>query len=214
MCCRGFPQSKNSVSRQFGIRVRTTRPAPLPTVNTCAKACHEGGSYWLVVANTVTAMRITWLQPWLHRRRERSTLTLAAVISRWPFTRRNRPDAICARPSLDSSRSDQQDMPIQRVMLSLSHHLDVSRATQYLQHELDCDGWHVACRHEHQLVVQLTRGGVATYGVSYECSPAVEKAIYHGNHAWTLTIIPLHGRDNLPAHQVAEIKAGLGELHG
>lgn len=95
----------------------------------------------------------------------------------------------------------------------MTHHLDVSRVTQHLVHQLDCDGWHVACRHDHQMVVQLTRGGVAAYGVSYECSPAVEKAIYHGSRAWALTIIPLHGQDNLPAHKVTEIKAGLGELH-
>lgn len=157
---------------------------------------------------------MAWLQPLFHRRQAHRTPTLAAVISRWPFTRRNRLGRICTLPAPNSPRFDQQDIPIQRVTLSLAHHLDVSRATQYLLRQLDCDGWHVACRHDHQMVVQLTRGGVATYGVSYECSPAVEKAVYHGSRAWALTIIPLHGIDNLPAHKVTEIKAGLGELHG
>lgn len=159
-------------------------------------------------------MRIGWLQPWLRRRREQRTPTLAAAISRWPFTQRDRLAAICTRAAPNSCRSDQQEMPIRRVTLSLTHHVDVSRATRYLQHQLDCDGWHVGCRHEHQLVVQLTRGGVAIYGVSYECSPTVEKAIYHGGRAWALTIIPLHAKENLPAHKITEIKVGLGELHG
>ena len=72
----------------------------------------------------------------------------------------------------------------------------------------------MACQHDHQSVVQFTRDSVARYGVSYECSPAVQKAVYHGSRAWALTIIPLHGRDNLSAEKVAEIKAGLAALHG
>lgn len=99
-------------------------------------------------------------------------------------------------------------------MMSLPHHLDVNLATQFLQHSLDCDGWHVACRHDHQLVVQLTRGGIAVYGISYECSSAVEKAVYHGSRAWALIIIPLHGKDNLPPQKVSALKAGLADLHG
>ena len=52
------------------------------------------------------------------------------------------------------------------------------------------------------------------YGVTYDCTPDVEKAVYHGSRTWALTIIPLHGNDNLPVAKVAEIKAGLGHLHG
>ena len=166
-----------------------------------------------MVANIFTAMKIAWFQPWSHRRRARTTPTLAAAISRWPFIRRNRLATICTRSGPDTAALDQLEVPIERVTLSLSHHLDVSRATQHLANQLDCDGWHVGCRHDHQVVVQLTRGGVARYGVSFECSPPVEKAIYHGSRAWALTIIPLHGEDNLPAHQVTATKAGLGELH-
>jgi len=109
---------------------------------------------------------------------------------------------------------DHPDPPIQRVAFSLPHHLDVSRATRCLLHHLNCDSWHVGCRHDHQLVVQLTRAGVASYGISYECSPPVEKAVYHASRAWALTLIPLHGKDNLPAEKVRAIKAGLAELHG
>jgi len=139
---------------------------------------------------------------------------LAATMSRWPFTQRNRGGSVGTLPTPNSSRPDREDAPIHRVMLSLTHQLEVSRATHYLLQHLDCDGWSVGSRHDHQLVVQLTRGGDATYGVAYDCSPAVEKAVYHGNRAWALTIIPLRGKDNLPADKVTEIKAGLGELHG
>ena len=117
-------------------------------------------------------------------------------------------------PSPGQSGFDTQAIPVQRVILSLRHHLDVNLATRYLLHQLDCDGWHVACRHDHQLVAQLTRGGIARYCVAYDCSPAVEKAVCHGSRAWTMAITPLHGEDNLPAPKVAEIKAGLCELHG
>ena len=99
-------------------------------------------------------------------------------------------------------------------MLPLRHHLDVNVATEYLLRAVDCDDWHVVCRHDHQLVVQLTRGGVARYCVSYDCTPAVEKAVCHGSRAWAMAIIPLDAEDSLPAHKVAEIKAGLGELVG
>jgi hypothetical protein len=99
------------------------------------------------------------------------------------------------------------------VSLPLRHHLDVVLATAYLQHRLDCDGWHVACCHDHQLVVQLTRGGTAKYCVAYDCSPGVEKAVCHGSRAWALAITPLHGEDNLAPQSVTEIKAGLCELH-
>jgi hypothetical protein len=48
----------------------------------------------------------------------------------------------------------------------------------------------------------------------YDCSPPVEKAIYHGSRAWALTLIPLHEEDNLAADKVATIKAGLARVHG
>ncbi|HEY9172890.1 MAG TPA: hypothetical protein VI136_11445 [Verrucomicrobiae bacterium] len=96
----------------------------------------------------------------------------------------------------------------------MAHHVEVTRLTQHLMHELGCDGWHAASRHEHQLVVLLTRGGLAKYCVAYDCSPACEKAIYHGSRAWALALTPLHVEDNLPAQKVMALKAGLGALHG
>lgn len=159
-------------------------------------------------------MRIAWLQPWFHRRQERRTPTLAAAVSRWPFIRRSRRGKQCGPCGPRSPLVEPQDVPIERVTLSLSHHLEVSQVTHFLLNQLNCDAWHVACRHDHQMVVQLTLGGLARYGISFDCSPAVEKAVYHGSRAWALTIIPLHGNDNLPAQRLTEIKAGLAALHG
>lgn len=166
-----------------------------------------------MVVSSVTAMRIAWLQPWSHRRRARTTPTLAAAISRWPFLRPHRLATICTNAAPASGCTQPLEIPIERVTFSLPHHLDVSLATQYLAQQLVCDGWHVGCRHDHQVVVQLTSGGIARYGISYDCSPPIEKAVYHGSRAWSLTIIPLHGRDNLPIDKVTAIKTGLAELH-
>lgn len=166
---------------------------------------------WQRVAKKGLAMKIIWLEPWLHRWCEPQTPRLA---DRWPFARRRRVRTTCPRPAPDSPRLDPQDIPIQRVTLSLAHHLEVSQTTQYLMQHLDCDSWHVECRHDHQLVAQLTRNGVARYGVSFACTPAVEKAVYHGSRTWALTIIPLHGRDNIPASRLSAMKAGLAALHG
>jgi len=99
------------------------------------------------------------------------------------------------------------------MTLTLAHHLDVNLVTPFLMHQLGCDGWLVACHHDHQLVVQLTRGGNVRYCVAYECSPAVEKAVYHGSRAWALAITPVHGEADLAESKVAEIKAGLAGLH-
>jgi hypothetical protein len=111
------------------------------------------------------------------------------------------------------SHCEQTAMPVRRVALPLPHHLDVNGATHYMVGQLDCDRWHVACRHDHQLVVQLTRGGRARYCVAYNCSPSVERGIYHGSRAWAMVITPLHGKDNLTAQREMEIKAGLHQLH-
>jgi hypothetical protein len=132
---------------------------------------------------------------------------LAAAVSRWPFSRRTRLRRSCTQPEPPQPCPENQAIPVQRVTLPLGHHLDVNVATRYLLHPLECDGWHVACRHEHQLVVLLTRSGVARYCVAYDCTPAVEKAICHGSRTWAMALIPLHGEDNLLAHKLTEIKS-------
>ncbi len=158
-------------------------------------------------------MNIAWLQPWLHRRQALGTHSLAVPEGRWPFKGRSRLGETCVLPEPSAPRPHLDVNSPERVPLSLRQHRDVNLATAYLQHQLDCDDWHVAGRHDHQLVVQLTRGGVAKYCVTYDCSPAVEKAVCHGSRAWAMAITPLHGEDNLSATRVRAIQAGLGELH-
>jgi len=159
-------------------------------------------------------MRITWLQPWFRRRTAQRTPALAAAVSRWSFARQDRPRSSCLRATSDTPPGDSPVHAIQHVTLSLRHHIDVGLVTQHLMHALGCDEWHVVCRHDHQMVVRLTRAGVPEYHVSYECSPAVEKAVCHGSRAWALTLTPTHRADNLSPAKLAEIKAGLAGLQG
>ena len=63
------------------------------------------------------------------------------------------------------------------------------------------------------MIVQLTRGAAARYCVCYDCTPDVEKAVYHGSRAWTIAISPLRSEDALRADQVAAIKNGLSDLY-
>ena len=58
----------------------------------------------------------------------------------------------------------------------------------------------------------LTKGAEDRYAVSFQCTPPVEKGIYHGSRAWSLSIIPLHGVAALPEAKENEIKGGLAEL--
>jgi len=94
----------------------------------------------------------------------------------------------------------------------LAHEVDVSRAAKFLLHQLDCDHWYVARHHEQQFVYHLTRGAEDRYAVSFQCTPPVEKGIYHGSKAWSLSIIPLHGVEALPEAKQNEISAGLAGL--
>ena len=99
-----------------------------------------------------------------------------------------------------------------KVDVLLAHEVDVSKATQVLLHQLDCDRWYVACHHEHLFVYHLTKGGEDRYAVSFECTPPVEHGICHRSRAWSLSIIPLHGVEALPQAKENEIKAGLAVL--
>jgi len=99
-----------------------------------------------------------------------------------------------------------------KIDLPLAHELDVSETTQFLLHELGCDSWYVVCHQEHLFVYRLAKGGVDRYAVSFQCTPPVEKAIYHGSKTWAFSIIPLHGVEDVPEAKVREIKAGLAGL--
>ena len=99
-----------------------------------------------------------------------------------------------------------------KVEVELAHRVDVSGATKFLLHQLGCDDWYVACQHEHLFVFRLTLRGVDRYAVCYQCTSPVEKGIYHGSKAWSMSIIPLRAEDSLPEDKVKEIKARLAEL--
>ena len=99
-----------------------------------------------------------------------------------------------------------------RVDVLLAHEVDVSKATAFLLQQLGCDHWYVACHQEHLLVYHLTRGAADRYAVSFQCTPPVEKGIYHGSRAWSLSIIPLHGIEPLPEAEANEVKARLAAL--
>jgi hypothetical protein len=99
-----------------------------------------------------------------------------------------------------------------KVDVPLSHELDMGEAIQFLLLQLDCDSWYVACHQEHLFVCRLAKGSVDQYAVSLQCTPPVDKAIYHGSKTWALSIIPLHGVESLPEPKVNEIKTGLERL--
>lgn len=165
-----------------------------------------GGSklYWM--------MRITWLQPWFHRRPATEVSSPRAAL---------RPVAV---NPLEVQRTNStliptaagpthRPLPTTRVAVSLRNHVEVSLATQYLVHALACDDWFVACRHDHQVVVRLMREGTGRFAIAYDCSPPVEKAVCHGSRAWRMTVIPLSDEDNVSEEMVAELEAGLARLH-
>jgi hypothetical protein len=99
-----------------------------------------------------------------------------------------------------------------KVEIRLLHRVDVSEAAKYLLVPLDCDDWYVVCQHEHLLVIQLSKGGIHQYAVRFECSAPVEKGVFHGSRAWSLSIIPLTETGQTFPGKLAEIKAGLDHL--
>ena len=94
----------------------------------------------------------------------------------------------------------------------LSHSVDVSKATEYLLHELDCDDWYVACHHDDLFVFHLTHSGSDRYAVCYQCTSPVEKGLHHANKARSMSVIPLPGGDNLREATLREMQAKLPEL--
>lgn len=99
-----------------------------------------------------------------------------------------------------------------KVTVPLGHRLDVTEATHYLLHHLGCDSWYVACHREHLYVLHLTRGNVKSYAVCFECTNPVDKAVYHGSQASSLSILPLGAEHNLSEEAVQGLKGGLLEL--
>ncbi len=100
----------------------------------------------------------------------------------------------------------------QKADVPLPHPVDVSRATEYLLHLLDCDDWYVACHHDDFFVFHLTQGGLDRYAVCYQCTSPAEKGMHHANKARSMSVIPLPGEDNLPKDTLREMQAKLLEL--
>jgi hypothetical protein len=99
-----------------------------------------------------------------------------------------------------------------KVDIPLQHHVEVTKATQFLVQELACDDWYVACHREHLFVYHLTHAGTDRYALCFQCTPPVEKGIYHGSKAWGLSIIPLHHAPAPESINVARIRTGLATL--
>ncbi len=99
-----------------------------------------------------------------------------------------------------------------KVEVPLVHHVDVSKAMQVLLGQLGCDHWYVACHHEHLFVYHLTKSGQDRYAACFECTPPVEKGIYHGSKAWGLSLIPLAAGQSMGQKELQQISSGLASL--
>ena len=60
--------------------------------------------------------------------------------------------------------------------------------------------------------MHLSKGGVDRYAVCFDCSPPVEKGVYHRSLAWSVALVPLRGQEDIPEETVTSIKAGLAGL--
>ncbi len=99
-----------------------------------------------------------------------------------------------------------------KVDVPLAHRVELDEATKYLLYKLDCDSWYVACHHEHLFVLHLTKGEVDQYAARFECNPPVEKGVFHTSRAWSLSIVPLAGQENLSQSAVKELRTALAAL--
>lgn len=99
--------------------------------------------------------------------------------------------------------------PSHTVDIRPSHRIEVGEVAKYLLSLLDCDEWHVACQHDHLQIIHLSRHGRQKYAVRFECTAPMEKGIYHGSKAWSLSLVPLSPDDQLSSGTLAEIRAGL-----
>lgn len=99
-----------------------------------------------------------------------------------------------------------------KVDVELVQHVDVNAAVNYLLQQLGCDNWYVACHHEHLFVIRLTTGPANRFAVLFEGTSPVEKGIYDGSKAWSLSICPLHNEAGLTGEMVKHLQAGLAAL--
>jgi hypothetical protein len=96
-----------------------------------------------------------------------------------------------------------------KVEVPLAHHVDVDKAIHVLLQQLGCDHRYVACHREHLFVYHLTKAGVDHYAACFQCTPPVDKGIYHGSKAWALSLIPLGTSPSLGQRDLEQLSAGL-----
>jgi hypothetical protein len=99
-----------------------------------------------------------------------------------------------------------------KLDVPLAHQVEMRKALQLLLHQLGCDHWYVACHHEHLFVYHLTKAGVDRYAACFQCSPPLEKGIYHGGKAWSLSLIPLQPGEKGEEGLVKLLSADLAAL--
>jgi hypothetical protein len=99
-----------------------------------------------------------------------------------------------------------------KVEVPLAHHVEVSKAIEVLLHQLGCNHWYVACQREHLFVYHLTRAGADRYAACFQCTPPVEKGIYHGSKAWALSLIPLPPAESFRESEIKQISAVLATI--
>ena len=88
----------------------------------------------------------------------------------------------------------------------LAHPAEVSQVLHVLLQNLGCDHWYVACHREHLFVYHLTSHGVDRYAACFQCTPPVDKGIYHGSKAREFSIIPLAAGHSLGPNEVEQIE--------
>ncbi len=122
------------------------------------------------------------------------------------------------RPDRPEGRGSSRAIPARpmnhqhKIDLLSGHQVDITEATRFLEQELHCDDWYVACHHEHQFIIHLTKRSLKQYAVCFECNPPVQKAIYHGSQASSVSIVPLGKALDPSRETVLNMKHGLEEL--
>ncbi len=99
-----------------------------------------------------------------------------------------------------------------KVAVPLVHRVEVTAVLHYLSHHLHCDGWYVAAHREHLFVFHLTAGEQKRFAVCVECTAPVEKGIYHGSTASSVSVLSLGDEPELSPDELKQIRAGLGSL--
>ncbi len=99
-----------------------------------------------------------------------------------------------------------------KVAVPLAHRVGVTEVLQYLVHHLHCNSWYVAAHREHLFVFHLTDGDRKRFAACIECTAPVDKGIYHGSTASSVSVLALGDEPELSAEELSELRLGLTEL--